>query len=133
MITATFTNLQGEKITDGMIMIGDAHFNMSQNKNHVIKDFLPTTDEHSDNFLKYRVFYWKSQVDFDAKLNAYVLDSAFDKAESITHDPAMGDNPTDDRTVEEKLWHSVRGLDSTYLSLTAEKMAEKHLVEVVFI
>lgn len=132
MITATFNNLQGETITGGVVMIGDAHFNMSGNKNFVTNSGVPAVDESTDNYLRYRAFYWKSQADFDAGYDAFILNSAFDKAAAIAMDPAMGDNPPDNRTVEDKLWHQVKGLDESYLSLNAQEMAIKHLTEVVF-
>lgn len=123
MFTASFTNTQGATVTNGIVMIGDAEFNEHSSRRFVSTNGVPTTTDHGGNTLRYRVFYWKSQADYDAGYVAYILDSVFT--------PTM-EGETDYRSVEEKLWHTAQDLDSTYLALDAKAMAEKHLTEIVF-
>ena len=119
MFLADFSTTQGKVLTQGLVMVGDATYNEFISESFVMENGVPSTEVNNNNHLRYRVFYWESQEDYDAGLTAYILDS-----------PKTTE--TDVRSIEDKLWHEATDLDSTYADLTVEKKAEKHLKEVIF-
>lgn len=132
MFIQTLTNTQGETVTDAILLILDANFDGNTSKALSTIAGKSTVAENGNNTLRYRVGYWKTQAAYDAGLAPFILGSVFDVAAQIAADPAIP-NPVDQRTTEEQLWHVAANIDSTYLPLTAELMAEKHLIEVVLV